>query len=215
MYKSNFEGILMAARKMKKSTKQIALPGDVISTAEEYLPGGNATEINGMIVSLTSGIVKRDEKNLLISVETGKSKVLPNVGDIVYGQIIKLDQRSATIRLGAIFKDDTGLVQYDGEAFLRVFGLMGSRREGDGPSIRIGDLIRAKVIKANHTTEVAIVGKHFGVVRAVCGKCRGILIPKHETLYCNNCERSEMRKAADDYGNILVFGDINEGKQHK
>ncbi|MCK4443971.1 MAG: exosome complex RNA-binding protein Csl4, partial [Thermoplasmata archaeon] len=61
------------------------------------------------------------------------------------------------------------------------------------------DIIRAAVIQTKPSLQLATDRKDLGVLRALCTRCRHPLIPKGRDLYCENCERSESRKAAIDY----------------
>ncbi|MDS0257324.1 exosome complex RNA-binding protein Csl4 [Thermoplasmatales archaeon AK] len=188
-----------------QDSSEVAFPGDAMSTAEEYLPGDFATENNGTIVSLAFGRIVKDDRKLTISVRPFKQRVKLHLGDLVYGQVIKSDQRRATIRIGAVKVKGDGLLEHDEEASLSL--PMGGSREG-GSSVRIGDLIRARVIRVGgRGVEVTITGRGLGVLRTLCLKCRNVLVRKGTTLYCENCERSEIRKVADDYGNINIMGE--------
>jgi exosome complex component CSL4 len=47
--------------------------------------------------------------------------------------------------------------------------------------------------------QLSTAGPHFGVVRALCGRCRSPMDRKGRNLYCEKCDRTENRKVADDY----------------
>ncbi|MEM3676431.1 MAG: exosome complex RNA-binding protein Csl4, partial [Thermoplasmataceae archaeon] len=178
---------------------------DAMSTAEEYLPGQNATENEGTIVSLAFGRVIRDDGKLTISVIPFKNKIKLRPGDLVYGQVIRNDQRRATVRIGAVKMKGDGLVYHDEEASLHP--QMPGGREG-GSLVRIGDLLRGRVIRTgSRGTEITITGRGLGVLRTLCFRCRNPLVRKGTTLYCENCERSEIRKVAEDYGDINISGE--------
>lgn len=195
----------------QQNSKKWALPGDILSTAEEYVPGRFTTDEQGNIVALTSGRIKRDDNNLTISVEPIKKRVRPSNGDVAYGQIIKMDGRHDTVRVSAICGKDGNLKEYLADANLRTMSQRG-RRGDSSPTFmfRIGDIIRGKVTRVSPFFEVTISGKHFGSIRSLCSKCRKPLVLKDNSLYCDNCEKSEGRKFADDYGNVLEFGDVDE-----
>ncbi len=201
----------MGSDEQKKSSGEWALPGDILSTAEEYVPGKFTEDSQGKIVSLASGRVKRDEENLVISVEPTKKRVRARNGDVAYGQIIKIDGRHDTVRIGALCGSDGILKEVNIDANLRSPGQRGRGREsGNGNMFRVGDLIRGKFTRVSPYFEVGVMGVHYGVVKSLCSRCRKPLIVKDGSLYCDNCERTEMRKMADDYGNIVQFGDADE-----
>ncbi|GGM77816.1 RNA-binding protein [Thermogymnomonas acidicola] len=186
----------------------VVLPGDVICTAEEYLPGENTVENNGLITALVSGTVHRDEKSLTVSVIPKKVNVKIRNGDVVYGQIVKVEQRFADVRIVGVYRNDLGLVPVSAEGVIRILQPHGRQPDTTGAPFLIGDLVRGKVIRSNHEIEISIYGKRYGVIRSLCSRCRNPLVMKNSVLYCENCERVEMRKVADDYGNVLKFGDV-------
>lgn len=197
--------------KQKAEEKNLrVIPGDELATAEEYLPGTNAFEEEGKIFSAAFGKIRKDDAKLTISIETPRKKITPRVGDIVYGQVIKMDQRHSILKVGAICQKDENLEEYVREANIRSGGPAGRKPETDGSTVRIGDFVRAKIIKVTPFFDVSIMGKHYGAIRSLCTRCRNELVLKDRALYCENCERVETRKIADDYGNVLMFGDVNE-----
>ncbi len=201
----------MVTGNKQQNSKDWAHPGDFLSTAEEYVPGRLTADEGGKIVSLASGRVRRDEQNLVISIEPPKKRVRPRNGDIAYGQVIKIDGRHDTVRVGAICGKDNVLKEYIVDANLRSMGQRG--RRGEGPPVvqfKVGDIIRGRFSRVSPFFEVSVSGKHFGAVKSLCSRCRLPLEEKNGSLYCDNCERTENRKIADDYGNVQEFGDIDE-----
>jgi exosome complex component CSL4 len=186
--------------------ENLVLPGDVIATAEEYVPGRNTMEENGDVISLAYGRLKKDEKNLTISVQTPRRKISLHSGQIVYGQIMKMDQRRATVKVGAVFDREQGLIEYVADGSIGMSSQYGRNNE---PSMHIGDFIRAKILRiGDRGLDLGIFGKNLGVLRTLCTKCRLPMVKKNAALYCDNCERTEIRKVADDYGMINIMEDM-------
>ncbi len=189
----------------KGKVENVALPGDVISTAEEYVPGKNTAEMDGRIISLVYGNVRRDDRNLMISVSPFKSRKSIRSGQTVYGQVIKVDQRKATIKVGAAYDPESGVIQFNGEGYVNLpqqYDRYGS------PPLRIGDIVRAKVVRTgDRGSELTISGKGLGVLKTLCPRCRLPMTRKNGSLYCDNCEKGETRRVADDYGEIEIYGE--------
>lgn len=184
----------------------VVLPGDVISTAEEYVPGKNTAEMEGRIISLVYGNVRKDDRNLLISVSPFKRKKTVKTGDIVYGQVFKVDQRKASVKIGAAYDKETGVLQFNGEGY---FNLPQQFDRNGAPFVRIGDIVRAKIVRTgDRGSELTITGKGLGILKTLCPRCRLPMVRKNGSLYCDNCEKSEMRKVAEDYGVIEIYGDM-------
>lgn len=179
-----------------------AFPGDVIAMAEEYVPGKNTLDLNGEIISSVFGKVFRDERELDITVRPFKEKINIKSGDIAYGKVIKVDQRKAVLRIGAIYNREHGLRNYDIEASL---GLGGRSSRGPPLILMIGDIVRVRILKTGRRgIELGIFGNNLGVLRTFCIRCREIMKLKDDVLYCENCERTENKKVAPDYGMIKV-----------
>ena len=196
---------LVDMQKSSNVTDALVLPGDVIATAEEYLPGRNAAESNGYVVSLIYGSVRKDDKNLTVSVSPVKKKLSVHVGEIAYGKVTKTDQRHASVKVGAVLDKDLGLVEYTAEGSI---GLSSQFDKNGNPNIHIGDIVRTKILRiGDRGFELGIFGKNLGVLRTLCSKCRIPLQKKDSSLYCDNCERSEIRKVAEDYGMIDITGE--------
>ncbi len=177
-----------------------AFPGDVIAMAEEYIPGKNAIDQNGEIISSVFGSISRDETDLNITVRPYREKVTIKSGDIAYGKVIKVDQRKAVLRIGAIYNSQHGLRTYDVEASL---GLGGRSSRGPPLILMIGDIIRVRVLKTGRRgIELGIFGNNLGVLRTFCIRCRNVMNIRNGTLYCDNCERTEIKRVAPDYGMI-------------
>ncbi|OWP55888.1 MAG: hypothetical protein B2I17_07785 [Thermoplasmatales archaeon B_DKE] len=194
-----------------ETQEKYVIPGDKISTTEEYLAGKNTTEDGGNILSAVYGTVYFDESNLTVSVINSKKKLSAKVGDVVYGQVTKIDRGNAVLNISAIYQTDKGLVPFNKEAMLRLPRSNG-REDEQMSGLAIGDLVRGKVSRTGRSLEVSMFGKHYGVLKTLCHRCRNPMILKEGSLYCDNCERNENRKIADDYGAVMVFGDVNEGK---
>lgn len=189
-----------------KKKETLVLPGDVIATAEEYVPGRNAAESNGDIVSLAFGQLKRDDDTLTIWVKTPKGRISLHKDQIVYGQIVKMDQKRATVKVGAVADKQLGLVEHHIDGSIGMSSQYGKNNE---PSMHVGDVIRAKILRiTDRGLDLGIFGKTLGVLRTLCSKCRMPLVRKNSALYCDNCERTELRKVAEDYGEINIMEGI-------
>ena len=95
--------------------EKYVIPGDKIATTEEYLAGKNTTESGGDILSAVYGTVYFDEANLTVSVINSKKKISAKVGDVVYGQVTKIDRGNAVLNISAIYQTDKGLVPFNKE----------------------------------------------------------------------------------------------------
>ncbi len=189
----------------EKNKEKLVMPGDVVATAEEYVPGRNTTEDSGTVISLAFGELRKDDDDLTISVNPPKRKIRIYPDQIVYGRIVKMDQRRANIKVGAVFDKNLGLVEYNADGSV---GLSSHNGRSNDPGMHVGDIIRAKVLrKGPRGLDLGIFGKNLGVLKTLCTKCRLPLVKKGTSLYCENCERTELRRVAEDYGNVNIMED--------
>lgn len=197
---------------MDQEKDRMVFPGEVLSSAEEYVPGVNTVEINGYVRSLAFGKMMKDDSRMIVYVKTEKVRLKPKIGDICYGQVIKVDQRQAIVKIGGYEDHKIGTTPYTAEGYIR-FGQGDRGRQSEIPNIRTGDYIRASVIRIGQNFELGLMGRNLGVVKARCTRCREFLLIKNGTLYCDNCERTEQRKIASDYGKMVNFGGKIENRK--
>jgi exosome complex component CSL4 len=68
-----------------------------------------------------------------------------------------------------------------------------------------GDLMRAKVVSdLNRTYHLSTEDKTLGVIYAFCSRCGHLLELRRERMRCPECGNVEMRKVAQDYGNVII-----------
>jgi len=184
-----------------EKVKDIVFPGDVIAKEEEYLSGRNTQDIDGNVISTTFGRVYRDDKSLIISVNTTKQAVVIKKYDIIYGKIIKILNKEAVILISGVDKGD-GIVPVSTEARLK---LPIPNKTMYSHIVTLGDLVRAKII-STRPLYATIFDAGLGVLKSKCTICRSELVAENGKLYCRNCGRVEQRKIAPDYGNINISG---------
>ncbi|EQD31136.1 exosome complex RNA-binding protein Csl4 [mine drainage metagenome] len=186
-----------------KNEGKLVFPGDNIGNVEEYLPGDNVTEESGELIALNVGSVSEDHRDLRVSVHTAKKKLVPRPEDIVYGQIIKGDRGRFTVAIGA-FKPRHSKEIYPTklESTLKIE----SRRDEVSSPVRVGDYIRGKLFLSRYGMDLSISGPNLGVLLAKCQRCRQELVLENGTLKCKNCDLTEHRKIAEDYGKIDLHG---------
>ncbi len=189
---------------MQNNNRKVVIPGDEIATAEEYIPGQNTYEDHGRIISLIYGFLSVDEKNLSVSVTPVKSRPKIFVGSIVYGRVVEAERGRAVIEVSVMADKDQNLVEYYSIGKAEIPENKGRSTDSD---IMIGDLVRGKVIGIYKSElKIGLVGKNLGVLKTICPRCRTTMVKKGTVLYCPNCEKTETRKVADDYGDIVPEG---------
>jgi exosome complex component CSL4 len=184
-----------------EKVRDIVFPGDIIAKEEEYLSGRNTQDIDGDVISTAFGRVSRDDKSLIISVDTSRQAVPIKRYDIVYGKIIKILNKEAVILLSGVVKADK-ILPANKEARLK---LPIPNKTMYSHIVTLGDLVRAKII-TTRPLYATIFDPGLGVLKSKCTVCRSELAAENGKLYCRNCGRIESRKTASDYGNINISG---------
>lgn len=181
---------------------EFVIPGSYLGVAEEFLPGKGAYEENGKVYATTIGIAHYDMKGRRAQVTPVVSQPpSPSVGDIVICKVVGMREKMALLEILALkgYEDR----EVTGSTKARIYISQASRRYVKELSneFRINDFLRAKVRKANkEPLELSTVGPDFGVIRALCTKCRTEMERKGNVLECPKCGNIEMRKLASDYG---------------
>ena len=125
---------------MSTNKQSRVLPGDPLAVSEEYLPGNNAYDADGTIRALQTGVVVKDMREREIDVRSTVVPKIPNVGDVVTGQIEVAQTSTSNLKIHYLNGKPTqgGFV---GIIFLREErGGRGMRRT----AVKLGDIVRAR-----------------------------------------------------------------------
>lgn len=182
---------------------RLVLPGEEICTSEESLPGKCTYETGGIVYASSLGTVKLDTKEMKVDVIPLNPPVVPMLGDTVIGLVTDIRSSMAMIDVIAV-EGKTRKISGDESAAIHISKVSETYTQDMGREFRIGDLVRAKVIQVKPSLQLSSVGSNFGVIRALCLRCRNPLRLKDSALFCGRCERVETRKIASDYGNLKV-----------
>ncbi|MCD6522670.1 MAG: exosome complex RNA-binding protein Csl4 [Candidatus Diapherotrites archaeon] len=186
----------------------IVFPGDFIAEEEEFLPGKGAFVSDGKVLASNIGSVDIDYNKRVVRVK-GKmqTSTLMHRGLIVVG-IVNLVRDS--VAFVSLVPKETEEVRYvpppDTQTVIHVShvkrGYVNSMRD----ELRAGDIIRAKILEENkQTISLTLDGKHLGVIKAYCSKCKNPLRLEGKELICDVCGSKEERKIADDYGSGKLY----------
>ena len=179
--------------------EKLVLPGEFLSTEEEFVPGKNAYECGGDVCSGSTGHVEINNKTKEISVNPIKQMQPLAVGSIVYGRVTLVKENSLTISLS---QPPEGGKQVIGQssAMLPVRNVSRDYVESLRDCFKIGDIIKARVTKLTpQAIDVSTNEPDFGVVKAFCSRCREPLHIFDRSLRCLSCGSNEPRKTATGY----------------
>lgn len=183
-------------------TGRKVLPGDEVAIAEEYMSGEGTYEADGKIFASAIGELDLDPKEKLAKVVLDNPPVVLTEGDVVLAEVTDTKPAMAICSIISQEGNDRA-VSSETLSSVHVSKLSSSYVEDAGDVMRPGDIIRGTVIQADPSVQLSTAGPHFGVVWALCARCRNPLEKKGRALYCERCDRTENRKLADDYRSFL------------
>jgi exosome complex component CSL4 len=186
--------------KDKKDLSNFAYPGRNLGVIEEYMPGpGTYIEERGYIRSLVAGQIQKG-RDRIVRVEPEKKPQYPSIDDEVMGVVVGLAGIFGILRIeminNKIFRNALTGILYPTGRFLR------NERQ-----FMLGDIVYARVESIrNRTIHLDISDGKFGVIKAWCNRCGGVLVRdpnRRAVLICRACRGEERRKISNDYGRLV------------
>lgn len=184
--------------------QEIVLPGDLVGTSEEFTARNGTFVDKGNIYAASAGLVEVNTKDRSISVSpvTNTPPHL-NVGDIVIGQITDVKDSVALVEIAGIKgKGEREIVNVE-QAAIHVSNVKDAYVKELYYEFAPFDIVKARVIDMKNM-RLTTINKDLGVMKAYCGRCRGVLKLENEKLKCPKCGRTETRKISSDYGTGII-----------
>lgn len=181
--------------------KRLVLPGEELGTTEEFLPGPGSYEEGGKIYAAVAGVLDIDPKEMATIVRPANPPVKLKIGDAVIGTVDEVRSSMVEVELARV-AGKTRAIADQGAASIHVSHISENYVPDVESQFRLLDVVRAKVIQVEPSIQLSTAGMDFGVIRALCGKCRKPLKLKGETLWCETDQRTETRKLSRTYGSI-------------
>jgi exosome complex component CSL4 len=172
--------------------QKVILPGENITTEEEYASGKNTFADNGMIKSKIMGTANFDDTKKEVTVK-GKSIRPVRTGDIVTGKVTLV--KESTVVLELLSAENGKKITGVKTAQLPVRNVSTEYVTDLRKTMRIGDIVRAKITMASPLAiDVATNEKGLGVIKAYCSNCRKEMQYSGDKLMCLECGNTEERK---------------------
>jgi exosome complex component CSL4 len=175
------------------------LPGDVVGSAEEFVPGDCTYAKEGVIYATTAGQIKIDSESKLASV-IPKTNAPPKLrhGDIVVGEVI--DVKDSLVIVSLAFKkgyEDRPIS--DEEATIHISNVKNSYVKDLRQMFSVRDILKARIIDERQL-RLTTGDEDLGVIKAYCSRCLTGLAKKDGRLVCPSCSNTEIRKLSSSYG---------------
>ncbi len=198
------EEIVKEEHEEEPGEQKIVLPGDIIGTAEEFIPKNGTYEDRGNIYAALTGIVKINNKERSVSVApVTNTPPQMQVGDIVIGQVTDVKDSVVLLEIAGIKgKGERAIVNAE-DAAIHVSNVKDAYVKDLSYEFAPFDIVKGRVIDLRNM-RLTTVNKDLGVMKAFCGNCRTVLKRENDKLKCPKCKRIETRKLSSDYGTGII-----------
>jgi exosome complex component CSL4 len=175
------------------------LPGDVVGSAEEFVPGDCTYVKGGIIYASTAGLVKINPRTKMANVMP-KTNAPPKLcqGDIVVGEVVDLKDSLVIVSL-AFKKGYEDRPISDEEATIHISNVKNSYVRDLRQMFSLRDILKAKIIDERQM-RLTTGEEDLGVIKAYCNRCMAGLVRENGKLVCPSCAHTETRKLSSCYG---------------
>jgi exosome complex component CSL4 len=178
----------------------LVLPGDLLGTAEEFVPGVGTYEENGRVYAALLGHKHVDPHARAVTVLALHAIPRLTEGDDVYARVdeIKSAMAICTVLASAATRR---AVPGEPEGTIHISKAREGYTETLATEFGVGDLVLAKVLQGRPAIKLTTAPPALGVVAARCQNCHALLVSDGRGgLSCPRCGANERRKLARDYG---------------
>ena len=179
---------------------QLVLPGELLGTAEEFVPGRGTYETRGKIYAALMGHRAVDPQDRAIRVDA--LHAIPKVrdGDEVIGRVDEVKSAMVIVTVVGSSQSRRG-VPGTPEGTIHVSKAKEGYTETLSSEFAPGDIVRAKVLQSHPTIKLTTAPPELGVVSARCQVCHALLgTAGGHGLTCPRCGNRESRKLSRSYG---------------
>ncbi len=180
------------------------MPGEVLGTLEEYMPGKGAYEDNGKVLAMTTGVVEYDRTEMMADVVPRTSTpILLVPGQHIIGMITDFRGPIALVTVERVVGEER-TISSDTHGSIHISKVSRRYVPEMGRAFKIGDIIRAKIIQIEPSLQLTTIGKKLGTLYSLCSICRALLERHGDDCYCPNCERLWEKKVSVLYRSGVV-----------
>jgi exosome complex component CSL4 len=183
--------------------KKIVVPGQEVGIEEEFSSGTGTYMEKGNVLSTLLGTLAEEGRTL--SVKRPKRLTQIAVGTMVTGIVDNIAEPVALVIVEGEGDENTRFSQSNAYFILHASQIKRGYVKNVRDEIRIGDIIRAKVVEEkNGEFHISTEDEDCGVLKGFCCACRHELVKKPTGLECSSCGRRENRKIAKGYVSVAV-----------
>jgi len=172
---------------------EFSLPGDKVATIEEFEIGNNTFDDGHAIRSVVVGTKEFDKTHRIAKINQFKSPAVPQVNDLVIGNVAALMANMFAVNILYINGKPTR------SGLECICQARGAKKR---IIARVSDVVMVKVIShLNGAIHATISEPELGVLFTQCNKCAGKVIQIGGNVKCVDCGYIEERKLSSKFGN--------------
>jgi exosome complex component CSL4 len=178
---------------------RLVLPGDLLGTAEEFVPGWGTYEDHGKIYAALMGRSNVSPNDRAIRVDAVHAIPRIREQDLVYARVDEVKSAMAICTILAAY-DSRRVVPGAPEGTVHISKAKDGYTDSLADEFSPGDILLAQVLQDQPTIKLTTQSADLGVVSARCQACHGLLSSGAKELVCPRCGNRERRKTAHGYG---------------
>jgi exosome complex component CSL4 len=174
---------------------KLALPGDYLGPAEEFLPGRGAYENRGRIYASLLGTPVVDPRDRTVRIDPRNGIPEVREGDLVFARVDELKTAMAICTIVGTTSSARG-VPGSPEGTVHISKAKEGYTDSLSDVFAVGDILVARVLQARPSVKLSTASNSLGVVAARCQVCHALLSRSGNGLVCPRCGHEESRKLA-------------------
>ncbi|MCI4319556.1 MAG: exosome complex RNA-binding protein Csl4 [Thermoplasmata archaeon] len=174
---------------------RLVLPGELLGTAEEFVPGRGTYEDGGRIYAALLGHARVDPKDRAVRVEALNAVPEIKEGDLVFARVDEVKSAMAVCTIIAVGSSKR-TVPGAPEGTVHISKAKDGYTDTLADEFQPGDVIQARVLQTGSSIKLSTATLELGVVSARCQVCHAILTTTGKELTCPRCGHRERRKLA-------------------
>ncbi|MFH1752541.1 MAG: exosome complex RNA-binding protein Csl4, partial [archaeon] len=187
---------------LMKKKEDLVLPGDFLTTGEEFVSGANTFEDDeGQILASVVGCKEFDETEKEARVKKkSRELILPAKHSIVLGRVHLVKDNMVLLEVCAVFSQNQPVPTSNSFGVLLIRNASRDFVKNFEDLYRIGDIVKARVTGISPDgLELSTNESSLGVIQGYCISCRHTLQLFNHDLKCNNCGLTQKRKLSSEY----------------
>jgi exosome complex component CSL4 len=191
---------------MSGAGESLVVPGELLGTAEEFVPGHGTYEDRGKIYAALLGHRKVDPSDRAVRVDAIHPIPVVHDDDLIYGRVDEVKSAMAIVTIVAAATSQR-TVPGQPEGTIHISKAKDGYTEALSDEFAPGDLVVARVLQSHPSIKLTTAASDLGVVTARCQSCHALLgRGDKDELRCPRCGNREHRKVATAYGRVPATG---------